>query len=61
MMSATIKVRGIPDSTLDMILELLREEAKDVRVESWSTNEIPGYIPRGSYPERAVTRGGRRA
>lgn len=48
MISATIKVRGIADQTLEDILDLLREEAKDLTVEQWSTNEPADYKPRHS-------------
>jgi hypothetical protein len=56
MKNATIKVRAIPDSVLETIMELIREEAKDVRLDAWDTNEAPGYVPRGIYPERPVAR-----
>lgn len=61
MLNAQIRIRAIPNATLDLILEMIREEAKDVRVETWASNEEPGYKPRGSYSERSVSRGGRRA
>lgn len=48
MISATIKVRGIPTSTFEDILDLLREEAKDLTVEQWNTNEPADYKPRHS-------------
>lgn len=61
MINAQIRIRAIPDSTLETIMELIREEAKDARLDAWHTNEAPGYIPRGAYPERPAARGGRGA
>lgn len=60
MLNAEIRVRAIPDEVFNTIMEMLREEAKDVRVETWASNEPPGYKPRGAYSERPPTRGGRR-
>lgn len=54
MLNADLKIRAIPSDTLDTILDLIREEAKDVRVDTWSTQEPADYIPRGSYPEKVV-------
>ncbi|MEG2887265.1 MAG: hypothetical protein RR853_09080, partial [Aurantimicrobium sp.] len=57
--NAQLRIRAIPDAVLETILEMIREEAKDVRCDAWDTNEAPGYVPRGSYPERPPARGGR--
>lgn len=59
MLNADIRIRAIPDEVFETIMELIREEAKDVRSTTWHTNEAPGYVPRGTYPERPATRGGR--
>ena len=48
MFSANIKIRAIPESSLNAILELLAEEAQDFTSEVWSTDTQPGYIPRRS-------------
>ena len=61
MLNAQIRIRAIPDEVLETIMELIREEAKDVRLTTWNTNEAPGYVPRGAYPERPAARGGRGA
>ncbi|AVR56986.1 hypothetical protein PBI_TRISCUIT_15 [Microbacterium phage Triscuit] len=60
MLNASIRIRAIPDAVLETILEMIREEAKDVRCDAWDTNEAPGYVPRGTYPERPAARGGGR-
>lgn len=52
MLNAQIRVRAIPDEVFHTIMEMLREEAKDVRVETWVNNEPAGYKPRGNYPEK---------
>lgn len=61
MLNAQIRIRAIPDEVLETIMELIREEAKDVRLTTWHTSEAPGYVPRGAYPERPAARGGRGA
>ena len=48
MLSANLKIRAIPESSLNAILELLAEEAQDFTSEVWSTDTQPGYIPRRS-------------
>ena len=48
MLSANLKIRAIPESSLNAILELLAEEAQDFTSEVWSTDTPPGYIPRRS-------------
>lgn len=61
MKNAQIRIRAIPDEVLETVLELIREEAKDVRCDAWDNIEAPGYVPRGTYPERSPARGGGRA
>ena len=51
MLSANLKIRAIPESSLNAILELLAEEAQDFTTEIWSTDTQPGYIPRRSKPQ----------
>lgn len=48
MLSANLKIRAIPESSFNAILELLAEEAQDFTSEVWSTDTQPGYIPRRS-------------
>lgn len=57
MISATIKVRSIPDEAFQAILEMLQEEAKDVSIDFWSSSELPGYIPRQSAARRSPRAG----
>jgi predicted NAD/FAD-binding protein len=52
MINATIKVRGLTESALDAIMELIREEAKDVTVDSWGTAESADFRPRHSAQSR---------
>ena len=61
MLSANLKIRAIPESSLNAILELLAEEAQDFTSEVWSTDTQPGYIPRRSKPQPSHTRGRSRA
>ena len=42
MLSANLKIRAIPESSLNAILELLAEEAQDFTSEVWSTDTQPG-------------------
>ena len=51
MLSANLKIRATPESSLNAILELLAEEAQDFTTEIWSTDTQPGYIPRRSKPQ----------
>ena len=55
MLSANLKIRAIPESSLNAILELLAEEAQDFTSEIWSTDTQPGYIPRRSKPQPSHT------
>ena len=59
MLNAQLRIRAISDEAFDAIMELLRAEAKDVRVETWRSDEPAGFVPRGPYPERPLSRGRR--
>lgn len=54
MLNATLKIRGISESAFEAILEMLGEEAKDVRVESWPSGDGPDFDPRGVTPVLAA-------
>jgi len=53
MLNADISVRCITESALEAVMELLREEAKDVRVASFPSGDGPDYTPRHSAARMA--------